>query len=668
MNATQLEARRAKIVRDRRVSPLRVYASCCAATLITAVVFLPALNNGFLEWDDQVAFVSNAAYRGLSLIQLEWMWTTFHMAIYRPLTWMTYGADFLVWGMDPYGYHLTSLLLHLINTALVFALARRLLTMSNATQRSTTDVRSAIICGVAALLFGIHPTRVETVAWVSARADVLATVFALLTLLTYLRAQSHNRTVEVASHQCGWWIIAVACYAASLLSKPLALTLPAVLLVLDVYPLRRLEWRAGRLRAIHSGDRPLLEKLPFALISAALLPVILMAKADAMIPIIGSRPLLTLALAIFAPVFHLAITVFPVGLSPLYELPSTIVVSTPPFLLSALAFACITFITIRRREQSPALLAAWICYLLLITPTAGLIPNGTQIAADRYTYLACIPWVVLAAAGLERVVTPHLVFRPVALVSTTLVLALLGSTTRMLLGVWHDTEALWQRALDVSPTSASAHNNLGILLAQRGDLDQGLAHLEQSVKLDPRSVDRQTTLGSLLFAVGRTDEARERMDAALARVPDLAIGYHTLGSQLLSQGQFPEARVYLEKALALAADDAQIHNELGAVLSREGDIDAAVRHLEAAIDLRPDFPEAHNNLAECYALRGDVEAAAREYIAALRGNPAAAADIHTNFGDLLRQAGREQAAREQYRLALDLDPNHSRALAATHRG
>src|SRR5256886_7729858 len=323
--------------------------------LVTFAAFLPTLNNQFVDWDDQRNFLANPHYRGLAWTHLRWMWTTFHMGHYIPLTWMTLGLDYVLWGMNPLGYHLTNLLLHAANAAVFFFVVRRILTLALPSP-SERGHALAVSAGFAALVFAIHPLRVESVAWATERRDVLSGLFYLVTILVYLRA------CERRGRDRGWYWLAVAVFVCALLSKSMVVNLPVVLLILDVYPLRRLGgfvgWWSEPARRIY------IEKIPFVLLAAAASAIAVMAQSSvhaaaslAQLSVPGR-----LAVSAYGLGFYFWKMVVPVNLSPLYELPRTMDPVAPPFILSYALVLAIMAIVLALRRPVPGLPAAWVAY------------------------------------------------------------------------------------------------------------------------------------------------------------------------------------------------------------------------------------------------------------------------------------------------------------------
>src|SRR2546425_982714 len=359
----------------------------------TFAAFLPALQNQFVSWDDAENFLDNPHYRGLGWTHLRWMWTT-HLGHYIPLTWMTLGLDYLLWGMNPVGYHLTNLLLHAANAGVFFFVVRRILTQALPSP-SEHGYALAVSSGVAALVFAIHPLRVESVAWVTERRDVLSGLFYLVAILLYLRA------CERGERGRRWYWGSVGLFVCALLSKSIAVSLPVVLLILDVYPLRRLGGALGWWS--EPARRVYVEKIPFVLLAAAASAIAVMAQlsAHAAVPLAHLSVPGRLAVSAYGLSFYLWKMAVPVNLSPLYEAPRTLNFGATPFLLSYGLVLTITAFVLALRRRVPGLPAAWLAYIVILLPVLGIVQSGPQIAADRYTYLAGVGCGIFAGARLS---------------------------------------------------------------------------------------------------------------------------------------------------------------------------------------------------------------------------------------------------------------------------
>ncbi|HEX9418402.1 MAG TPA: hypothetical protein VGA81_05065, partial [Methylomirabilota bacterium] len=320
------------------------------------------------------------------------MFTSFHVGHYVPLTWVSFGLDYLVWGMDPFGYHLTNLALHAANAALFFLVAVRLLALASpALAVDRLGLRVAALA--AALLFSVHPLRVESVAWATERRDVLCGFFYLLAALSYLRAANYLLVKDArARSRRVWYAATIAAGAAAMLSKSMAVSLPAILLLLDLYPLKRLRLDASLLDA--KSRRVLAEKAPLFLFAAAaaVLAVLAVGRADALTSVGRMGIVERLSIACFSLAFYPFKMLVPLHLSPLYELPPVLGPWTPSFAVSALAVIGITGLAVGLRRRWPALAAAWAGYVVMLVPVSGIVHNGPQITADRYSYLPCLAW------------------------------------------------------------------------------------------------------------------------------------------------------------------------------------------------------------------------------------------------------------------------------------
>jgi tetratricopeptide (TPR) repeat protein len=508
---------------------------------VTFLCFLPALRAGFLIWDDQAYLVRNAQFLALGWRGLGWMFTNNVMFVYQPLAWLSYALDYSFWGLNPFGFHLTNLLLHCLNSVLFYRLALRLLT--GVARPSKNDVLAA---GAAALCFSIHPLRVESVAWASERRDVLSGTFFLLTLTAYLNA------VESPSNRWRWLTAAWIAYTAALLTKTFAVTLPAVLVLLDFYPLRRLP-RERRLWLRHRSVW--LEKAPFLLPAAALATVALQTAAPVNLPIGLYGLLPRLSQVAFAPGFYLWKTVMPWGLSPMYKLSRL----THPvlFLSCGLATIATSAAAWRARRDNPWMLAAWLYFLIVLLPLLGWVRTGDAAAADRYTYLAGLSLALVAGAsvreGLRR--------RPAAAgLLAAVLLAALGAATWRQAGFWRDSVSLWSHAVAVDPDSGFAHNNLAVALESAG-------------------------LG---------EEAR-----AQRKLGDFspASEYQDLGEACYKRGDWAGAARFFSWTAEIEPGLPSAQNDWGLALDRLGRNEEAAEHFGFALMLDPGFAPARANLA-----------------------------------------------------------------------
>ncbi|MEX2224724.1 MAG: tetratricopeptide repeat protein [Candidatus Rokuibacteriota bacterium] len=574
------------------------------------LAFLPALEAEFVNWDDEASFLTNTAYRGLGSAELRWILTTTFLGHWSPLTWITWSLNYVTGGLDPWGYHLGNLLLHSANVALLWLVARRLL----AIRAGASITSSAIVSGatIAALVWGLHPLRAEAVAWASARRDVLCALFYLLAVLAYLRGVAGGAGIERR-----WWGLSVGAFAAALSSKTIAMTLPLTLLLLDVYPLRRRGlgwWALAR------------EKLPYAMLAATAGVVAFVARQESGNITTyaqygaGAR----LALAAHTLWFSWWKSLWPAGLSPMYELPQRVDPAQVRFLGAVLAVAALTATLVLLRRRWPAGLAAWAQSVVVLVPISGVVHSGNQLAADRYSYLSGLGFSVLAGAGLVWALR-HAAGRPtrrwmhpLAWVSAALVVVALGATARAQTAIWKDSETLWRRAVEVDPTCSLCESNLGRVVARPGRFAEAETHVRRAIALRPDRPGPHENMGTIMLAQGRHHEAEEHFRRAATLHPDRAASRNALGVALANQGRAREAEAEFQEAARLSPRLADAPANLGVLYTRHGRFDEAIVALRRALALdggraavRADLGRALRTRAIELAREGRLDEAAR---------------------------------------------------------
>ncbi len=531
-----------------------------AVCLGSLAPFLPALRAGFVNWDDTANLVNNPHFRGLGWAQLRWMFTTTLMGHYIPLTWMSLGLNHALGGMAPWGYHLANLLLHGANAGVFYLVARRLL----AAGFGTGGAAPAWGAVVAALVFGVHPLRVESVAWVTERRDVLSGLLYLLAGLAYLRAVE-----EGGRARRGWTAVSLGALAAALLSKAMAMTLPLTLLLLDWYPLRRggLGW--GRL---------VKEKVPYLAVAAAGAVVAWAAvRAGATVTGYGEHGLeARVALVGYSMWFYPWKMLWPVGLSPLYELPSAVGLGEGRFLGPAAVTVAVTALLLGVRRRWPAGLAAWGHSVVVLLPVSGIVHAGYQLAHDRYSYLSGLGLALLAGAAVtwsrlarERGWIAPWISPLVAIAAALVVLGWSAGTWRQT-QVWHDSERLWRAALEADPDCALCNNNMGAALVRSSRPDaQPLAeaHFRYAIVLRPERPDPYHNLGALLAGQKRYHEAEWALRTYARLSPGAADGPLRLGMLYVDQARYAEAVGLLEEALRLRPEYPEAQAELSRALA-----------------------------------------------------------------------------------------------------
>lgn len=439
-----------------------------AVALATFGAFLPVLHNGFVEWDDRENLLLNPFYRGFTGPHLRWMWTTPKMGLYTPVTWMSFACDYTLWGMNPAGYHLTSLVIHSLNAALFFILLRRLLAGA-APEADARFRRTDAPAAAAALFFSVHPLRVESVAWATERRDVLGGFFILLTLLAWLRREEETAALRARAWAAASW----GFYALSLLAKPNGMTLPAVLWILG---------RARRPRPLRAEIRDL---LPFAALAvpAAALAAWTQVQVGAAATLDRVGLLERAAIVCYSFRFYLQKTVLPLGLSPFYPLPAAL---DERFAWSALAVAACAAFLLRTRRPQPATAGAIAAYALLVLPTSGIFQSGTQLVADRYSYLPALAVSVGAAFVLARA-SARLDGRAARATASAIALGLasLAALSWRQTFIWRDSRSLWTAVIEREPGAAMAHNGLGVVDGEEGKWDAAIGEFSTALALSP---------------------------------------------------------------------------------------------------------------------------------------------------------------------------------------
>lgn len=590
-------------------SRLAAWALPIGVALLTAVVFLPVLRADFVDWDDPVNFLENPYYRGLGWQQLRWMLTASVMGHWIPVTWLTLGADFAVWGMNPFGYHLTNLLLHAVSATLFYLVSRRLLGL--AMPAASPGVVS-FGAAVSALYFSVHPLRVESVAWITERRDLTSGLFFLLTILAYLKA--HERPPAVAT---GWRWVSLGAAALALASKSIVMGLPLVLLIIDIYPLGRLgprvrDWSNAQARPVWR------EKIPFALLSvgAGATAYLVQWSTGHLTP---ADPVSRIGVVAYNVWFHVWKTLTPLNLGPIYELPSRVHPLDLPFLLSAAGGLAITATVWLLRRRWPAGLAVWAFYLVMLAPVAGFVHTGNHLGADRNAYVPGMGFALLVGALAMTVVRAWRrgVLRTPAVAMALGVVAIwigtLALTARVQSAVWRDSETLWRYAIEVDPGCAICLHNLAVSLGRRGDRAEAKTLLERAIALRSDQSEFHGNYGLLLIQMGRRPEGLAQLRYRLARNPRDVNARVNLGIALIEDGHVAEAIVELEQALRVKPDSLPALNSLGRALLAEGRAEPARAVFEQALTINAADPVAHLGLARAHLALGD-RAAAREQI------------------------------------------------------
>src|SRR5690348_5210923 len=527
---------RPPIGRRHDVYPQRYVTAGLAivAGLITFVVFAPGLNGTFLNWDDDRSLLNNFAFRGLGVTQLVWSFTTTLLGHYAPLTWLSFSLTYAVAGMAPWAYHAGNLALHSLNAILVYAVALLLLAAARPGAGSTSF--RFVGAFASALLFSIHPLRAETVGWITDRGDVLCGTFYLLSVLAYLKGV----TDEATNGARRWRLTSVLAFAAALLSKEIAITLPLTLLLLDYYPLHRFRegWRA-----------PLRDKGVYFLLAIAGAGAAMLARsAVGWTSYASYGAAARLAMAVYSFSFYPVTFVWPSGLSPLYALPLRVDPFQPRFILAAAVVVATTGGLVAGRRRAPAALVAWLHGMIVVAPVSGLTHAGAQLVADRYSYLAGLGFPIMLGGGVQWVAdrwwSGQLRARTAAAVGVacTVIFPSLALMSWHAIKPWHDSVSLWEAAVHVDDDCLLCQSKLGTALLAAGNLAAAEMHLQRAVDLAPERPGLHVDLGVALALTGRAGEAEHEFETAMRLSPTLAIARLNLARLCSSKAALTQPR------------------------------------------------------------------------------------------------------------------------------
>ncbi len=573
-------------------SRLPILLATAIVAAVTAGCFSGSLKNQFVEWDDHIAILANPHIREFSGDNIRWMFSTFHLGPYQPLAWLSLAADYSLWGLEPRGFHLTSLVIHVANALLVFFLVHGWIEeVANGGGRRHGSLASVIGATAAALVFGIHPQRVESVAWATERRDLLCGFFTLCVAHCWRsryrdcddgQGSSTIARSKARSNRLYW--SALFCYALALLSKASVIGLPLVLAAMDLLHSVR-----GTSLARSSPRRRyrdlVIAQIPFFILGSLIAAVALHGQnqANAVRSADEVSYAWRLGTASYATLFYFAKFFVPVGLSPLYEAPADLSGLLGRAVGAGLGCVAITVGCLALRRRHPALLVAWGCYLFLLFPTSGLVPIGTHLAADRYTYVAFLPWAILVgfvvASAVQRAKSESRLAARLAR-STTLVvvgaaLAWFAWLTPRQVRIWQGTFSLWDHAIRVDPHSSIARYGRAVALG-RG---------------------------------GREQDAIEDYLVAVRLRPNYADAHNNLATILARRGDLPGAEEHFLAAERSSPRDALTQFNLGVLASTRGDANAAAQRYREALRLQPELTGARLNLAQLLSASGDTAAA-----------------------------------------------------------
>jgi tetratricopeptide (TPR) repeat protein len=618
----------------RRVSPIWIYIALLAAII---AVYSQVATHEFLNYDDPDYVTANTHVQsGFTVAGFTWAFTSLHAANWIPLTWLSCMLDCQLFGLRPGQHHLMSVAIHAISTLLLYAFL----------WRATSALwRSAFV----AFAFALHPLHIESVAWLAERKDVLSALFWMLTLLAYLKYTERK--------SLGRYAVVVFAVACALMAKPMAITLPVALLLLDLWPLRRFE-----------RERPVslvIEKLPLVALAIGSATVTYLAQAGGgAISGVDQIPVLDrLSNALASYFIYLLKFAWPSNLAVFYPYPDS-----PQWALAAagiLTLAGFTTIAIRQFRARPYLTVGWLWYSITLIPVIGLVQVGLQAYADRYMYLPMIGLLIAIAWSLRDWFERRGWNQKALAASAAIVCVTWSIVTYVDLDYWRNSVTLFEHTIQATDRNFIAYNNLGNAYADQGRSADALSNFQNAAAIRPQAPDIQENLGVALTALGRAEEAQPHLEQAIRIDPNFTRAHIHLALALMRQGKIADATNHYVTALQHEPDNPEAHYGLGGILAQQGRMKEAlphfqegIRYLLGKITANPDSVEDRYNLGTIYGMMGRASDAIAQFSEVIRLRPDDAG-ARFNLGTALMSQNREREAADQFAMVVRLRPGYA---------
>ena len=570
-------------------STMRLRLLLSALLLIaTLAIYIQVLGYAFITYDTLVYVTDNTrVHAGITSDNIKWAFATSFFSNWHPLTWLSYMLDIEIWGLSPTGFHATNLILHLCNSLLLFFLLQRI---------TATTWRSWLVAG----LFALHPMHVESVAWIAERKDVLSAFFFLLTILCYIKYLERQTRLRYSS--------VLLSFLLALMSKAMVVSLPAILLLLDYWPLRRFDRRlipeAQKTPPIHIEDTSkysaILEKIPLFLLAAFDSWMTIIAQ-HSNLTTLESLPLtIRIANAFTAYLSYIEKTLWPANLAVFYPYPHQL-----PLVLtiaSIFVLTTITILAITWRQSRPWFIAGWFWFLGALVPVIGLIQMGQQFIADRYTYLPHIGFFIIVSWGLHELLKQSGKWRWIYPVTVCLILCAAGIQTWKQLRYWEDDYTLWARALDVTENNHIAENNMGSILLDRGKSQGAKEHFLRAIEISPNYADGQSNIAMVLANEGKLDESIQHYLKAIELSPYAFLSHYRLALVLRKNDMPAETITYLQNAITLKPQFVDAYIQLGELYTATNQLYKALETYTKLIDITPNNPIVPLRIQELHQL------------------------------------------------------------------
>jgi tetratricopeptide (TPR) repeat protein len=676
---------------------IKIFAAAFMAALFTILIYIPALQNDFVNWDDPQYIYENHHIQYIDLKFFKWMFTTFHASNWHPLTWLSHAIDYAIWGLNPMGHHLTSVILHGLNTFLVFLLIMKLMESAKAKelppftpeQEKQFRTKTIIVSTVTALLFGIHPIHVESVAWISERKDVLYAFFFLLSLLSYLEYSSPSAEKKKPVH----YFLCLFFFILSLMSKPMAVTLPVVLIILDFYPLERLQLQTS----FTSQRWVIIEKAPFIMLSLVSMVLTILAHKThgALVPGDIYPFMSRFLLALKALVFYLYKMFLPINLAPLYPYPKKISFFAFDYIGSFIVVTGITFICISLYMKKQNIWAgSWVFYIISSLPVLGIIQIGKHSAADRYTYIPSLgPFILFGIIiafiwkRLDKKTYSAKRNKILMLSLLTVIFVFLSFLTIKQINIWRNSITLWtseirlfpdnyyayycrgtayaglgqylpaindySRAIELNPGFEKTYNNIALTYRDLKNYSRAIENFNKSIELNPNYAEAYNNRGIVYFELKKYQQALDDYNRAIDLNPLLEEAYNNRGEAFSRLGLYNEALLDYNRAIDLNPQYADAYNNRGIIYLKLKKYRQAIENFNIFTKLRPNIFQTYNNLGIIYGTLGNYEEAVKNFNISLKLNPNAV-DVYINRGMLFLELHKENNAIKDFQIAARL--------------
>jgi len=615
---------------------------CLFLFIVILAVYWRITSHEFINYDDGLYVTENLNVQaGLTLESIKWAFTTDHAANWHPLTWLSHMLDIEIHGLNPMGHHLTNLQIHIVNSILLFLVLKM---MTGALWQSS----------FVAALFALHPLHVESVAWVAERKDVLSTFFWILSMWAYVRYVRHPEKKR--------YFLLILFFILGLMAKPMLVTLPFVLLLLDFWPLSRLQPTAQENSySSYKSLKPLIvEKLPLFLLAAvSSFVTFFVQQHGGAIRSLEAVPMSPrIANALFSYLSYLGKTIWPQNLALIYPYPS--ISMTWQIVLSAPLLIFISLLFIRLARNFPYVVTGWLWYIGALVPVIGLVQVGNQSMADRYTYIPLIGIFIIISWGMTDIFSRWRNQKPLLAMLAGLTIALSIACTFLQAQNWQNSTTLLKHAINVTHNNSMAHYTFGQALDQQGRLEEAVLQYNKALHIRPEFAMAHNNLGAALSRKGKLKEAIYHFNEAVNINPDYAKAHNNLATVLLTQGRFEEALSHYREAIMINPEDEYTRKNLANFLSNQGRINEALPHYNKVLLFNPEDYDTHYKLGRILVKQEKVNEAMSHFAEAIKLNPDFA-EVYNEAGIILVRLGQFNKANAFFSKAIQIKADYTEA-------